>query len=382
MYIGIDAHKRMCEVGAISQDKKVLFQEQCRTSKKGLNEFAMRIPKGAKVAVEASTSGKFVARVLMEAGVDVTVGHPAEIRRRMGNTKKTDTLDCMFIAEMLRMDWLPKAYLPSKEDDELRGMLRHRLAMGKRSRTIKNQIHAMLQGQGIQLPFADIFGKGGSEYLDRLPLPASSQFMLEQLLEQLDLSVRQQRQIEDILALRASGHEACKRLMTLPGVDYYSGLLILMEIGDVTRFPDAKHLCSYAGLVPRVSQSGDHMHRGGIHKQGPGALRWIMVVCAHAAVKARNSRWHREYQRLSRRIGAKKAIVAIARKMLTVVFALLVKNEDYVEKDPKMYQRKILRMKWRAREIPVSDVSGRVDRLSPEALERLISEEDGYAVPR
>ena len=169
--------------------------------------------------------------------------------------------------------------------------------------------------------------------------------------------------------------------MTLPGVDYYSALLILMEIGDVTRFPDAKHLCSYAGLVPRVSQSGDHMHRGGIHKQGPAALRWIMVVCAHAAVKVRNSRWQREYQRLSRRIGTKKAIVAIARKILTVVFALLVKNEDYIEKDPKMYKRKILRMNMRARDMPVSDISGRVDRLSPEALERLISGEDGYGIP-
>ena len=381
MYIGIDAHKNMCDVTALSKDQEVLFQEKCRTSKRALNKLAERIPKEAKVAVEASTSGKFVARVLIDAGLDVTVAHPAEVRRRMGSTKKTDTLDSMFIAELLRMDWLPKAYLPSKEDDDLRTLLRHRMALGKRSRAVKTQIHAILQGQGIRMSFTDIFGKAGRQQLNQLALPEPQQFMMENLLDQLDMCARQQKDIEDFLALRARGHEAVNRLMTLPGVNYYSAMVMLTEIGDVTRFPDAKHLCSYAGLVPRVSQSGNTIHRGSIHKQGPAALRWIMVVCANSAAQVKNCRWRRDYQRLSKRIGAKKAKVAIARKMLTVVFALLTKNEDYVAMDPHKFKRKIQNMNYRAKELPVPNVAERVDQLSPEALETLISEEDAYDVP-
>ena len=380
MYIGIDAHKRMCDVTAISQDKEVLFQERYRTSKRALNELAKRIPDRAKVAVEASTSGKYVARVLIDAGVDVVVAHPAEVRRRMGSTKKTDSLDSRFIAELLRMDWLPRAYLPSKEDDDLRSLLRHRMAIGKKTRAIKTQIHAILQGQGVRLPFSDIFGKAGSNHLKRIALPTPQQVIFEDLLDQLDLCVRQQKKIEAFLALRARGHEAAKRLMTLPGVNFYSALVILMEIGDVTRFPDAKHLCSYAGLVPRVSQSGNFLHRGGIHKQGPPALRWIMGICANAAARVKNSRWRRDYLRLSKRIGNKKAKVAIARKMLTVVFALLTKNEDYIEMDPSRFGRKIREMNARAKDLPVPNVSERVDQLSPEALETLICEEEEYAV--
>jgi transposase len=378
MYIGIDAHKRMCDITALSKDGELLFHEECRTSKKALLLLAEGMPPGAEVAIEASTSGKYVARVLQDAGVNVTVAHPLEVRRRAGKTKKTDAHDSRILAELHRMNWLPRSYLPSQEEDEIRSLLRHRMNLGKKSRMVKSQIHSILQGEGVQLPFTDIFGKGGSILLRQQKLSATHQRVMVDLLDQLDLVVRQQKRIEDYLALRARDHEATRRLMTLPGIDYYSAMVILTEVGDINRFPDAKHLCSYSGLVPRVHQSGDTLYRGGIHKQGPGALRWILVVCAHSAVKARNSRWRREYQRLSKRIGHKKAIVAIARKMLTVVFALLTQNADYAEMDPDGYKRKIQRMNRRAQELPVPDVSERVDQLAPDSIASLMAEEVGF----
>lgn len=223
-------------------------------------------------------------------------------------------------------------------------------------------------------PFSDLFGKEGSAVLRRLRLPESRPRALEDLLEQLDLLARQAKRVRDHLAKRSLESDAVRRRMTMPGVDHYAALVLLSEIGDVTRFPDAKRLCSYAGLLPRVAQSGDVTRRGGIHKQGPKRLRWIMVAGAHAAVKARNGKGRRVYARLSRRVGAGKAIVAVARRMLAVVFALLTQGTEYAEKDARAHGRKVRAMALRARELPRAKVAERLDQLSPEAMETLMRE--------
>jgi len=101
---------------------------------------------------------------------------------------------------------------------------------------------------------------------------------------------------------------------------------------------------------------------------------WIMVVCAHAAVKARNRKWRRVYLRLSKRIGAGKAIVAVVRSMLGVVFALLTQGAEYVEKDERAHARRVRAMTLRARELPKAKVAERLDQLSPEAMEMLMQE--------
>ena len=103
-----------------------------------------------------------------------------------------------------------------------------------------------------------------------------------------------------------------------------------------------------------------------------------MVVCAHAAVKARNGKFRRLFLRLSKRIGAGKAIVAVARHMLTVALALLTQGTEYVEKDAKAHTRKVRAMALRARELPPAKVADRLDQLSPQAMEMLMQEE---AVP-
>ncbi|MGH9029494.1 MAG: transposase, partial [Acidimicrobiales bacterium] len=155
-------------------------------------------------------------------------------------------------------------------------------------------------------------------------------------------------------------------LMTLPGVDFYSAQVILEEIGDITRFPNEKKLSSYAGLVPRVAQSGNTLRMGHIHKQGPKALRWILTSCAHAAVKA-PGKFQRLFRTWEKRLGKGKAIVAVAHTMLEVIFAMLARGENYSEERPERTQAKITRMKSRARELPVRDALARFRTLGPRA---------------
>ncbi len=175
---------------------------------------------------------------------------------------------------------------------------------------------------------------------------------------QLDLLGRQMEEIEGQLAQIGTREPAVQKLRTLPGIDFYSAQVILEEIGDITRFPSEKKRSSYAGLVPRVAQSGNSLRMGHIRKQGPKALRWILTSCAHSAVKA-PGKFPRLFRKWEKRLGQGKAIVAVAHKMLEVIFAMLARNENYSEERPERTHTKLTRMRSKARELPTRDVESR-----------------------
>ena len=111
-------------------------------------------------------------------------------------------------------------------------------------------------------------------------------------------------------------------LITIPGIGVYSAILLLAEIGDIHRFADKHALCSYAGLVPRVRESAGKGKRGGITRQGSPWLRWIVVEAAQVATRSSPAA-KRYYERLRKRKSASVARVALARKLLVAVWALL-----------------------------------------------------------
>jgi transposase len=122
--------------------------------------------------------------------------------------------------------------------------------------------------------------------------------------------------------------EDVKLLMTIPGIGYYSALLIKSEIGSVDRFPDGEKLCSYAGLVPSVSISGRHRHLGSITKEGSHWLRWIVVECVHSHLKYDTSIM-RAYHAIAERKGVGIAKVAAARRLLMCCHSVLQNREAY-----------------------------------------------------
>ena len=117
-------------------------------------------------------------------------------------------------------------------------------------------------------------------------------------------------------------------LTTVPGIGYYSALLIKSEIGDVTRFPSDESLCAYAGLVPSVHASGSHVRHGPITREGSRWLRWIMVECAHSHLRYETPITN-FYHRVAERRGKQIAIVATARKLLSCAYSVLVNRRPY-----------------------------------------------------
>ena len=364
MYVGIDAHKRDCHATVLNDQGEVVSTARFPSNLGALSAWAKTLPPGCVLALEASTVAKRIYGHLQGLGLDVRMAHPLEVRRRAGIKKKTDALDSYELADLLRMNRLPVAHVPSPELNERRQLLRFRVDLGKKANTVKCQVHALLVHNGITSNLTDIFGVTGRRQMAQATsqLSPTQRYLIEGLLAQLEVLGHQMEEVEGQLAELGARDPAVQKLMTLPGVDFYSAQVILEEIGDITRFPSEKHLSSYAGLVPRVMQSGSVLRMGRIHKQGPKVLRWILTTCAHAAVKS-PGKFQRLFRKWEKRLGKGKAIVAVAHKMLEVIFALLARNEPSSEERAEKTQAKVVRMKGRARALPLRDVVGRWERL-------------------
>ena len=153
-------------------------------------------------------------------------------------------------------------------------------------------------------------------------------------------ALRARSRVDAEVRRRASLDEDVRLLLSLTGVGVYSALLIRSEIGDIGRFPDYKRLVSWAGLAPGLHQSGTLLYSGGVTKQGSKMLRWIMVEAARSAVR-HDTRMREFYERIKRRRGDGKAIVAVACKMLKIIWFMLSRREPYRGMNEVKYRDKL-----------------------------------------
>ena len=364
----------MCQATVMSVDGTIVSEHRFPTNVKYLETFVLGLDKDCIFAIEAGAGTKRLFWAIRDMGREVHMAHPLEVRRMMGTKKKTDREDSAFLANLLRMGSLPESYVPEPEDDETRQLLRYRIDLGKKKIVVKNQVHAHLNSVGVSTSgYSDIFGRGGRDMLRKADLSRQQRYLLDNHLQQLDLLVSQVVDVERGLAKMAQDDPAARSLMHIKGIGFYSALVILSEIGDITRFPTSKHLTSYAGLVPRVHQSGDVARTGHIHKEGPKRLRSMLIQCATASVRG-SGRFQKFYKRLKKRKGHSKAIVATARKMLATVFVLLTRGCEYIEVDERNTRKKMMRMDRMARELSDVDIESSISKLSDDVREVLLSD--------
>jgi len=220
---------------------------------------------------------------------------------------------------------------------------------------IKNEIHALLTRNNIKMKQTDIFGKDGLDNLKSIQLNDINALLLHSQLEELNYLAEKAQNIEDIMAEQGKHIPEVTQLMTIPGIGYYSAMTILAEIGDIKRFPNPKKLCNYAGLTPRIRDSGELIIHGRISKKGSPTLRWILVSAAHAVIRCRkgNTKLRKFYKHLIKRGKAKQvAVVALAKKILLVIYAMLTRKTTYKDTDERLTKKKIIAMNVRATIIP------------------------------
>ena len=336
-FIGCDAHKKFSVFVAVNE--KGYAGEALRVvhDRQVYREFLARLPPHSSIAVEASGSYSWLVDEMERSGHRPKLCNPLEAKRRMGLTKKTDTLDARGLAILLRNGTLPEVWIPPGELRDQRELLRLRIFLVHLRTRVKNRIHGTLARHNVQVPGADLFGVAARRLLGaRLPeLPEHSREAIEQELATLDFLETQiesaERRLEAIMQVSVEAD----LLKTLPCVGPILSMVLMLEIGKVDRFPTSAHLASYAGLVPRVHSSGGHTRMGQVCGNVNRNLKWAFVETGNLIVINQRglagTHVVRLYQRIKRAKNHQKAVVAVARHLAEAAWWVLTRQEVYRE---------------------------------------------------
>jgi transposase len=331
-YMGIDHHSQYF-IAVLADDKgKELRKDRVsmdrNSIKRYFNQFA---GKDLTVAMEASYGWSYFYDEVKPLVKGIKMAHPLKTRAIAEARIKTDTLDAGTLAHLLRADLIVKAYAPDRTTREKKNLLRYRSALVKTRTMLKNRVHALLSGHHIEdrqfRDLTDKFGKQGREYMEKLPLQGSDKTILSEYLLVIDTLDGKIKAVEKLIGKEFRQDEVCRLLETLPGVGKILAVTIRYEIDDIERFISAQKLCSYSGLVPSTYSSGGKTYQGKITKQGNRWLRWAMIEAAQQA--SRIDPWlSGVYERIATK-GKKKARVAIARKLLELVWRIWKEKRPY-----------------------------------------------------
>src|SRR5262249_21876603 len=232
---------------------------------------------------------------------------------------KTDRLDARRLADALRRDSIVGIYYPPLAIRDLRELCRYRCHLARLQASLKQRIQALLLRQGIAVPVRNLFSARGLQWLTDLTLAGWAGTSLTGLRQVLHDVRAQLVPVLTTLRTIATADPIARALDARPGFGPVFSVTVRAEVGTIARFPDGRHLASYIGVVPRVSQSGGRHWSGPITKTGSPWLRWVLIEAAIHQVRRQDDfgRWAR---RLGMRIGFLKARVAIARALCDELF--------------------------------------------------------------
>jgi transposase len=315
-----------------------------RTEPAALALFAQSLGADDQVVLEATGNALAIARILEPHVGRVVLANPKAVKGAT-QTAKTNKLDARALAKLLAAGFLPGVWTPDERTGALRRRIARRAQLVRQRTREKNQVHAILiRNLRERAPVADLFGAAGRRWLAAQRLPVDEREMVEACLRGVDFLDGEIAAIDRALAELVLASDEMRRLLTLPGVNFVTAAALMAAIGDVTRFPTARHLVSYLGLDPRVRQSGAEPARHGrISKQGPGEARHVLVEAAwHAARTTGPLRAFHE--RIAGRRGANVATVAVARKLVVIAWHMLSRDQDYAFARPSLVREKIRKL--------------------------------------
>jgi transposase len=294
---------------------------------------------GTLVAVEATGNGYWIVDEIEQAGLQPKLVHPRKAKLMMGLINKTDKLDAHGLNQLQRNRTLPTVWIPPKELRDLRELTRTRMVLGAQRTRLKNRIQATLNKYGWVLRnYSDPFGKKARVELNLHigHLPSQTAYVTGVLMNQLDALEVQIGEMEKRIRALAQETPEMKCLMTLPGIGWILAVVVVLEVGDILRFPSAQHLASYSGTTPRIHQSGDKTRYGRLRPDVNHYLRWAFIEAAHSVCLNQRCRpeWHvtRLYQRIRGRKGHAKAVGAVARHLAEATYHVWSTGKPY--RDP------------------------------------------------
>lgn len=322
VYGAIDLHARYSQLRIIDAEGRVLREHRVRTSAERLvGVFSGQGP--MRILLETGTESEWVAQALEAAGHTVIVADPnfAPMYGDRQRKVKTDRRDVAALAEANRQGWYRRAHRTSAAQRAVRQLLRSRRHLVElRSGTV-SLIRALLRQRGYRLP------SGSCEHvparLASVVLPPDLAETVAALRRTLETLTTEIAGLDARLQTQAQADAVVPRLQSVPGVGPVVALTFRAFVDDVTRFATAAQVSAAIGLVPREDSSAERRHRGHITKAGPRELRSLLVQAAWACWRSHGSATLRAWvERLAARRGRRIAVVALARRLSRILFAI------------------------------------------------------------
>ena len=360
---GIDVHKKLI-VACLRKGNKNVIREFGATTRELLTLADWLRESGCKMVAMESTASywKPLYNILESSGLNAMVVNAHHMKAVPG--RKTDVKDAEWIADLLQHGLLQASYIPDKDQRELRELVRYRKSLtGERSREL-NRLQKMLEGANIKLSgtVRDINGKSArnlleyiitgapfdeakyDELYDQNVIAHNLKATKEQIIDDLHgvMSPLQRRMMKELLMhldelnahiknlddeidnfMKKKKKKASETIQSIPGIGNTSAQAIISVIGtDMSRFPTDSHIASWAGLCPGDNESAKR-RKSGKTRKGNALLRSTLVICAHSAVRNKQSYFYAQFMRISAHRGKKRAYVAVAHSMLIAIYHIL-----------------------------------------------------------
>ncbi|HET6915195.1 MAG TPA: IS110 family transposase, partial [Acidimicrobiales bacterium] len=320
-YVGIDLHRRRSVIVRMNGAGTVLGVSKIDNDPLALSMAIAEAGPHPEVALEACYGWYWAADLLAADGAKVHLVHPLGLHWESRRVKN-DVKDATELANRLRQHDLPEAWIAPGEVRELRELVRYRAKLVALRTSAKAQVHAVMAKLGILPPIGDMFGPGGQVLLDKMDFPGPYGLRVESLRDLLEVFDREIAMVERNIHQELKDHAGYRAIQALHGVGPVIASILVAEIGDVSRFESARHLCSWAGMTPKLYESDTKSYKGKITKQGSTIVRWVLVesVARYHGGAPIEPTYRRIAERRGGKIGNKIAKVAAARKLLTLVF--------------------------------------------------------------
>jgi transposase len=331
IFVGLDVHKNKWSVCIIHQDE-VIESHTIPGDYQPLKSLLSKYEK-FKIysAYEAGFLGFYLHRYLEQDNINNIVVSPNKIPTEVGNYVKTDKRDAKKIAFSLSKNLITGIYIPSIELSDFRNILRLRSKVTKARVQTVNRIKMLLLKQEIKMTQVGLT-KRKIEELRNLNLPEHTKFALDQYIDQLELFNKQRTQLQSrahCAVMNSQYVNTYKIINTIPGLGEVTASMLCFEIGDFNRFSSGKKLAAYIGLTPREFSSGDNVYKGRITGQGNKLLRSYLVESSWFLI-GKDPVMKEFYNRIKSNTGSgKKAIIAVARKLINRIHSIVVNNQCY-----------------------------------------------------
>lgn len=320
-HVGIDLHRKALVMAAVNDagESTAAVRIECQDTAAIVE--AVKALQPFRAVIEATGTYRWLYDLLRPHGT-VLLAHPLRLRAMIQRRSKTDKLDAMLLANLLRINQIPLAYIPPERYQQLRELTRLRARLGRERAAAKVRLRALLARNNRQAPYRVPFGVRGLAWFRRQDFGPMENLVRDELLARLEHFGRQIGLVEQRVAAMRSCFPEVESLLELYGMGLFSALVVVAELGEVERFAAAKQVGAYSGLTSRVHQSGGHCYYGSITRQGSPWLRWVLVEAAMKIVR-RDDPLRNFYTRIRKRSGAKIARVAVARKLAEICWKRL-----------------------------------------------------------